>query len=45
MKTTPVIKGDLEKYVEGRAVVQLEDRVLIHAAAGGRIKEVLKKRR
>jgi HlyD family secretion protein len=28
--------------VEERAVVQLEDRVLIHAAAGGRIKEVFK---
>ncbi|HHT62513.1 MAG: efflux RND transporter periplasmic adaptor subunit [Bacillota bacterium] len=42
VKTAPVIKGDLEKYVEERAVVQLEDRVLIHAAAGGRIKEVFK---
>ena len=29
VKTAPVIKGDLEKYVEERAVVQLEDRVLI----------------
>ncbi|MEL7564170.1 MAG: efflux RND transporter periplasmic adaptor subunit [Dehalobacterium sp.] len=41
VETGQVVKGEINKYVEETAVVQMEDQVTVSAVAGGRILEVL----
>lgn len=40
--TARVVKGEIYKYVEETAVVQMEDQVAVHAVTAGRVTEVLK---